>query len=162
MNVWILYHPRERLSKCTLRPLWGRDNMRLTTFPETDVIPDDALCLHVDGVPITTADAGRTVLLVDGTWRQARRMGSHLERFERRRIVGFQTAFPRKSKLFPDPRDGLASSEALYAAALCMGEHDESWLEAYYWREEFVARNRAVIDRLLAARGLTADHATTT
>ena len=154
MNVWILYHPKERLSKCTLRPLWGRDEMKLTTWPETSVIPSDVLLLHVDGRPVTTADAGRTVLLVDGTWRQAMRMGKHLTAYETRSIVGFRTAFPRKSKLFPDPSDGLASAEALYAAALCMGEADDGWLEGYYWREEFVARNREYIDRLLAEGGL--------
>lgn len=159
MLVWILYHPRERLSKCTLRPLWGRDDLKLTTWPAVDPIPADALLLHVDGEPVTVADRGRTVLLVDGTWRQALRMGTHLGRFERRAVLGFRTAFPRKSKLMPDPADGLASSEALYAAALSMGDPADHWLAGYYWREEFLARNRPLIERLQAEGGLTPAHA---
>ena len=154
MHAWILYHPKERLSKCTLRPLWGRSDLSLTTWPATGAIPEHALLLHVDGRPVTTADRGRTLLLVDGTWRQALRMGKHLTHFETRCIAGFRTAFPRKSKLWADPDGGLASSEALYAAALCMGEPDAGWLEGYYWREEFLARNRDYIARLQAAGGL--------
>ncbi len=154
MRTYILYHPKERLSKCTLRPLWGRDGFTITTWPNIDIIPDDVLMLHVEGKAISRADAGRSVLLVDGTWRQAMRMGKHLTHFEYRSIPGFRTAFPRKSKVFTDPDGGLASSEALYCAALLMGEHDERWLEGYYWREEFLARNVDYIAQLKESGGL--------
>lgn len=154
MRTYILYHPKERLSKCTLRPLWGRDGFTITTWPNTDVIPKDVLLLHPEGQPITTADAGRSILLVDGTWRQAMRMGKHLTHFEYRSIPDFRTAFPRKSKVFTDPDGGLASSEALFCAALLMGEYDPSWLKGYYWREEFVARNVDYIARLRESGGL--------
>jgi pre-rRNA-processing protein TSR3 len=154
VRTFILYHPKERLSKCTLRPLWGRDGFTITTWPNTDVIPEDVLLLHPDGKPITTADAGRAILLVDGTWRQALKMGKHLTHFEYRSIPNFRTAFPRKSKVFTDPDGGLASSEALFCAALLMGEHDESWLEGYYWREEFLARNKDYIEELIESGGL--------
>lgn len=150
MQVVILYHPRERLSKCTLRPLWGRPDVRLTTWPDLSTIPADVLHLAVDGPPLTPADAGRPILLVDGTWRQAERINGHLT-FERRRLDGFRTAFPRVSKLFADPSGGMASSEALYAASACLGAADPSWIAGYYWREEFVARNAARFAELRAA-----------
>ena len=150
MQVYILYHPRERLSKCTLRPLWGRPDVHITTWPEVGIIPADVLHLAVDGTPLTPADAGRPILLVDGTWRQALRINSHL-RYERRVLPDFRTAFPRVSKTFTDPSGGMASSEALYAASVVLGEPDRSWIAGYYWREEFLARNTERFAEILAA-----------
>jgi pre-rRNA-processing protein TSR3 len=42
------------------------------------------------------------------------------------------------SKLVPDPLGGLASVEALFLARLLLGERDESLLEDYYWKTEFL------------------------
>ena len=49
-----------------------------------------------------------------------------------------QTAYPRTSKLEPDPDTGLASVEALHVAKLLLGERDDSLLDGYHWKEAFI------------------------
>ena len=49
-----------------------------------------------------------------------------------------RTAYPRVSKVFDDPQQGLASIEALYLAKRLLGDDDASLLDGYHWREEFL------------------------
>ncbi len=51
-----------------------------------------------------------------------------------------ETAYPRRSKLFVDPVEGLATIEALYAAHCQMGRNVEELLSCYYWRDEFLEK----------------------
>ncbi len=146
--VHLLYHPRERLSKCSMRALYGRDDLVMSIWPDMDRIPLEALMLHVEGAPLAPADRGRPILLVDGTWNQARSLTQRL-RFERRGLPGFRTAFPRASKSGRDPKEGLASAEALYVASLLLGEPDPTWLGGYIWRGEFLERNAERIAALV-------------
>ena len=60
---------------------------------------------------------------------------------ERRRLPELVTAYPRKSKTFADPAQGLASIEALYATLVLLGEVHPELLAHYYWRADFLARN---------------------
>jgi pre-rRNA-processing protein TSR3 len=50
------------------------------------------------------------------------------------------TAYPRTSKCFDDPAQGLASIEALYLARALLGDKDPSLLDGYYWRDDFLRR----------------------
>ena len=50
---------------------------------------------------------------------------------------GLVTAYPRVSKVFEDPREGLASIEALSLAQKLMGHDDLSLLDNYRWKEAF-------------------------
>jgi pre-rRNA-processing protein TSR3 len=92
------------------------------------------------GAPLLSeADAGRPLLLLDSTWRllpdlEACLVGEPV----RRTLPVVETAYPRVSKLVPDPLGGLASVEALFLARLLLGERDESLLEDYYWKTEFL------------------------
>ena len=59
----------------------------------------------------------------------------------RRRVPALRTAYPRASKVFADPAQGLASVEALYAALWILGQPRPELLEGYRWRAEFLALN---------------------
>ena len=68
------------------------------------------------------------------------------DRVERRRgcfEVGapLVTAYPRRSRLFADPAQGLASVEALYAALAILGRPRPELLEGYRWASEFLRAN---------------------
>ena len=57
-----------------------------------------------------------------------------------------ETAYPRRSRIHADPESGLASIEALFAATLILGESRPELLGSYRWRDEFLERNRALIE----------------
>jgi pre-rRNA-processing protein TSR3 len=58
-----------------------------------------------------------------------------------RSLHGYKTAFPRRSKLYVDPDNGLATVEALYLAHHILGRPTDGLLEHYRWAEEFLRMN---------------------
>ncbi|MBC2594337.1 hypothetical protein H5P28_08685 [Ruficoccus amylovorans] len=84
----------------------------------------------------------RPFLLLDSTWRLLPQLEACLtgNPLPRRLPDGVRTAYPRVSKLAPEPSGGLASVEALYLARRLLGDNDPSLLANYHWREEFLAR----------------------
>jgi pre-rRNA-processing protein TSR3 len=145
----IVEHPKEKKYKCTVSLLKGREDLTFLS-PEAAESEDwgDAVLLDpsVDRV-LGPRDAGKPLILVDATWRWAERVVRRLV-CSRRRLPPFETAYPRTSKLFRDPPGGLASAEALFVAALVLGRYDESLLDGYRWRDEFLALNREAISGL--------------
>ncbi len=137
----IIRHPREKLSKCSLQPLVGRENLRFYTA-EHDFKFDATgyIVLAVGAAELTEKDRGKPLLLLDSTWRLLPRLMNRIEGEPVLRSLpgGICTAYPRVSKVFEDPMGGLASVEALYAALRIMGEEDLSLLESYHWRDIFL------------------------
>ncbi len=143
--VTVIRHPKERLAKCTLRPLHGRAEIAfLKAGPAFRFDATGFLLLAVDAVELTAADAGPPLLLLDSTWRYLPRLLACLDGVSVRRALprAVRTAYPRASKAFADPADGLASVEALYAAKRILGEDDATLLDAYPWRDAFLAQFR--------------------
>jgi pre-rRNA-processing protein TSR3 len=67
------------------------------------------------------------------------------------------TAYPRVSKLFDDPPEGLASIEALSVAFAILGSDPRPLLATYRWGEVFLRENSALFGRWIdpsARRGL--------
>ncbi len=62
-----------------------------------------------------------------------------------RSLPAWKTAYPRTSKLFEDPGQGLATIEAIYAAYKILGREAESLLSEYRWAEEFRELNCSLI-----------------
>jgi len=60
----------------------------------------------------------------------------------RRSLPDVATAYPRVSKVAQDPLAGLASVEALYLARVLLGVRDDTLLEQYHWREQFLENLR--------------------
>lgn len=94
------------------------------------------------GELLSTADRGADLLLVDCSWRRVPRLLRTVDGPLRpRRLPHLVTAYPRRSRTFPDPAEGLASVEALFAATLLLGRPWPELLAAYRWREEFLREN---------------------
>jgi len=140
VSATIIRHPKERLSKCSLRPLEGRPE--LTFFRAGGEFRFDAagfLLLDLDAPPLAPRDAGPPLLLLDSTWRLVPRLRACLDGAPiRRSLPPVATAYPRQSKVGADPRGGLASVEALYLARRVLGDRDDSLLRDYRWRDAFL------------------------
>jgi len=90
---------------------------------------------------LSAADSPRGLLLLDGTWRLAARMEPFYSHVEVRSLPVTQTAYPRKSAVFPDPNEGLATIEALYAALRVLRRETRCLLDHYHWKKEFLKLN---------------------
>jgi pre-rRNA-processing protein TSR3 len=155
MRFFIVQDYKENRRKCTLTPLAGVDGMTFLCLgprkqaPEAEV-PGGVL-LHIDGRPLHRSDADLLgdgcLLLVDSTWARVPKVLRRMKvtaggRLEKRSLPrGFITAYPRKSKLKRDPDEGLASVEALFLAAVILGEPAPDLLRHYRWSAEFLRRN---------------------
>ena len=142
----ILRHPDENLAKCTLEPLRARPDLEFVEAKAGVRIDATNMILLEVGAPVlSAADAGRSLLLLDGNWK-------HVE-FLRSRVVGSPlvrslpnvvTAYPRRNRDGLDPLVGLASVEALYLALKILGHDDPMLLSSYHWRDEFLKRVEAL------------------
>ena len=138
----VIRHPKERISKCSLRFLHERPEM--TFLRAKKGFSFDATgftLLAVDAPPLSGADADRPLLLLDSTWRYLPDLTACLvgEGVPRSIPGGVVTAYPRVSKVFEDPTTGLASVEALYVARRLLGDDDPTLLDGYHWKEPFLA-----------------------
>ena len=105
-----------------------------------------AMLLAPDAPPISAADRGRPLVLLDANWRHAAKMRRAIEPVDARAVPpGWLTAYPRRSKIHVDPEAGLATVEALFAACCALGLREDALLRYYPWRDAFLALNR---DRL--------------
>ena len=138
----VVVHPREKRSKCTVEPLRGREGFVFWTFPEMGGEPlSDYVRLALGGPTLSMDDSRRGLLVLDGTWRLADRMEKFFQSVPVRSLPDIQTAYPRVSRIYPDPKDGLATIEAIYAAYRILGRSCDGLLDGYRWRAEFLARN---------------------
>lgn len=144
----VLVHEKERPSKCSVRPLWGKPGFRFHYWPLHPNVPTPDLRgyvrLAVDAPPLTLADAESGLLILDGTWRYAERMEREYADVPARGLPPVVTAYPRVSKLFADPDTGLATIEAIYAAYVILGRDPVGLLDDYPWARAFLDRNRAL------------------
>lgn len=151
----IIRHTRENLKKCSLRGLENKADFRFFTYPDCalgkqTIGPlEGYLVLDVEGEPISPADYSLGLILIDATWRLADKMNANTSALQgclRRSIPsGFQTAYPRRQDDCPDPEAGLASIEALYISYLLMGRSIVGLLDTYYWKEQFLEKNRSIL-----------------
>ncbi len=166
-QVVIVRHPRERVAKCSLEPLNGRPGIEFhRATPQFRYDATGHLLLAVDAPLISRDDAWlddvetddleregrapvrdaagrplRPVLLLDSTWRLLPSLQAKITGTPLRRSLppSLRTAYPRVSKLGFDPEGGLASIEALYAALRLLGFDRPDLLDAYHWRDAFLA-----------------------
>jgi ribosome biogenesis protein Tsr3 len=116
---------------------------------ERTVAAEGRILLTPDGELLSDADRGRGLLLIDSSWRRvAQLLGTVEGEVVPRRLPELITAYPRKSKAHSDPAMGLASVEALYAAALILGEPADELLDDYCWRDRFLNENAQLLNEL--------------
>ncbi|MEM9382794.1 MAG: DUF367 domain-containing protein [Planctomycetota bacterium] len=153
LDVLVVRDPRESAKKCSLIPLKGVEGIEFVEYaPERRVDGGGRVLLDPEGEEIGVGDRGLPLLVLDSSWRRLPKLAATVDGEPvRRRLPPLVTAYPRKSRDFEDPGEGLASVEALYAALVLLG-HDrvDHLLEHYRWREEFLAANRERLERGVA------------
>ncbi|MGD9856665.1 MAG: hypothetical protein AB7U20_17095 [Planctomycetaceae bacterium] len=138
----IVVHPKEKRRKCTVEVLRRRADFVFRRYPDVGESPPAGYVrLGLGGIALSTADRGCGLLVLDGTWRLAERMEQDFARIPVRTLPPWKSAYPRTSKLFDDPHGGLATIEAIYAACHILGRDVSGLLDAYHWRDEFLALN---------------------
>lgn len=156
----LIRHPKERKAKCTLEPLrrqpgfvfrdanadftYDATGDLLLTLDGTDLSAEDRSLFASPAPGDDDLDLSRPrLILLDSTWRLLPTLENCLtgEPIRRRLPEGkAQTAYPRVSKLEPDPNGGLASIEALYLALKVLGDDRPELLDAYHWKDAFLAQ----------------------
>jgi pre-rRNA-processing protein TSR3 len=138
----IVRHPKENPKKCSVLPLRGRADIRFLGYPVAQVPTlEGYIRLAADGPPLSSADRECGILLLDGSWRWTDTMTAAFAHVPPRSLSGYQTAYPRVSKLGTDPSNGLASIEALFLAHHILGRPTDGLLDDYRWTAEFLERN---------------------
>ncbi|MBI5361991.1 MAG: DUF367 domain-containing protein [Planctomycetes bacterium] len=147
LDILIVRDPRESAKKCSLTPLRGMPGIRFATYAhDRRVTAGQRLLLHTEGELLSPDDAHLPLLLVDCCWRRVPTLLRTIDgEFVRRRLPPLATAYPRASDLVPDPEQGLASIEALYAALALLGDPRPELLAQYRWRTAFLALNASVL-----------------
>ncbi len=138
----IVRHPNENPRKCSVLPLRGRPDILFLGYPlhERPAL-EGYIRLAAEGPPLSEADAGAGILLLDGSWRWAGSMTRDFVDVPPRSLAGWKTAYPRVSKRGTDPDNGLASIEALFLAYHLLGRPTAGLLDHYRWAAEFLAVN---------------------
>lgn len=150
LDVLILRDPKESAKKCSLIPLRGTPGIEFVSYdPERTLDGAGRVLLDPAGEPIGPADAGLPLLVLDSSWRRLPKLratvvGDPIPR----RLPPLRTAYPRRSKDFEDPSEGLASVEALYAALRLLGHGNiDHLLTDYRWAEEFLDLNGEALSK---------------
>lgn len=143
LDVLILRDARESTAKCSLTPLRGFPGIRFVTWKHDRRFEvGERVLLHPDGQEITAPDAGRPLLLIDCAWRRVPALLATCDgTLVHRRLPPLATAYPRRSRTFVDPDQGLASVEALYAALALLGRPAPELLAGYRFADAFLAAN---------------------
>ena len=118
-SVLIIIRRGEDRDQCTIQPLRGTPGIDFLRYPlrrKPDV--SHHLLLAPEAPPLTPADAGRPLLLLDANWRHAARM-----------------------------RKAIEPVEALFAAFCILGHRDDGLLRLYPWRDDFLALNRDLVEQ---------------
>jgi len=139
-SALIIIRRGEARAKCTIQPLRGTPGLEFLPYPLRRK-PDLSryLLLAPDAPVLTTADAGRPLLLLDANWRHAEKMRKAVGPVEARSIpIEWKTAYPRRSKTHEDPEGGLATVEALFVAGCILGQRDDSLLRLYRWKDALI------------------------
>ncbi len=138
----LMIHPKENRAKCSLEPLRGREDLQFVNFSAKRLLEFPGYVrLAPSGQSLGEADRDLGILLVDASWRHAERMHAHYAAVPLRSLAGYRTAYPRVSKTFADPPEGLASVEALYIAYRILGRLTQGLLDGYRWAGEFLSLN---------------------
>lgn len=137
----IIVHPKERRAKCTVARLRGDARFQFYKSPRRPADLSQYVRLGLDGPPLGPADASQGLLVLDGTWRWVEGMTRYVAEVPIRSLPPLNTAYPRVSKTFDDPVQGLATIEAVYAALALLGRDVNGLLDGYQWSAEFLDRN---------------------
>ena len=136
---------------------------RIPQFPGLRglVLAVHAPLLSANDAEVFRSNAEASLIVLDGTWAKVDALVRNIRAADREEVVDetairdgrlgalwfrslpseLATAYPRKSKIFPDPETGLASIEALVAALEILDCPARDLLDGYRWGQEFLDKN---------------------
>lgn len=146
----ILRHRKENLKKCSLRGLEMRGDLNFYTYPNDKInFNSNYILLTLEGEELSLKDQDKGLLLIDGTWSYAKKMGESVEALgpwiKRTLPKSVRTAYPRVQTQCDDPERGLATLEALFVAYTLLNRPTIGLLDNYYWKEPFLLTNKLTI-----------------
>ena len=150
----ILMDRFENPRKCTILPQKERPDFHIRYFRGQAPIAafQSQYLLHVEGDDLATIknhlakEAASSIALIDCNWRKVQGALARVMPPMPKLVKipdGFQTAYPRRNKEGKDPEAGLATIEALFIAAAFFGHWDESLLDKYHFKNDFLRINEA-------------------
>lgn len=144
----ILMHRGESPKKCSVAPLRGFAGLNFIRYPMKRDLPSltGYVRLGISEDILTPADAAKGLLLLDANWRHAEAMEKAVEHLPVRGLPPLKTAYPRVSGYGTDPKEGLATVEALYAAWLIQGRPVKGLLDHYHWKDPFLRLNQETLE----------------
>lgn len=149
----IIRHCRENLKKCSLRNLETRSDFQFFSYPHFSTpLPDleGYLLLTLDAPPLSLSDQPYGLLVLDGTWRYAKKMEQFINpkaSFIKRSLPShYRTAYPRIQNDCSDPTRGLSSIEAIFLCYHILERNTDGLLDFYHWKEQFLQKNALVIN----------------
>lgn len=144
----VVVHERENRRKCSVEPLRGRPHFVFASFPSLGSLPDltGYVRLGIEGPRLGAEDEMAGLLVLDATWRLEEKMAARFADVPPRSLPRkWTTAYPRVSKVFADPQDGLATIEAIYAAYIALDRPVDGLLDQYRWAERFLELNHVLL-----------------
>jgi pre-rRNA-processing protein TSR3 len=146
----IVVHRAEKRSKCSVEPLRKTGQFVFWRYPKRGAESlEGYVRLGLGGPQLSAEDHDRGLVLLDGSWRWAAKMEKSYADVSVRGLGPWVTAYPRQSRVFEDPAEGLATIEALFAALCQMGRPVQGLLDSYHWGELFLQRNRGLIEHFV-------------
>ena len=166
LRFFIVRDHKENKRKCTLSPLLDEEGFEFVDLRHPDRGPrrvevPGGIVLAADAPPLEptdrsvlqNGDASARIILIDATWARVCKVLDRIsvmpgQSWLRRSIpTDVVTAYPRISKLYDDPKVGLASIEAIFAASVVLGAPRLDLLPHYRWAAEFVRLNHLTFAR---------------
>lgn len=159
--IAVLRDPREGPRKRSLRGLHERPDVAVHRYAPDRTWDATGRVLLTVGAPVLAAGDGTAAMapaglvLLDCAWSRVGTLRRTLRgAVVERSLPPLRTAFPRVSRRGDDPMEGLASVEALFAAAALLWGPDPSLLDGYVYKDAFAALNGSFF-RALGAPGLS-------
>lgn len=170
----ILRHCKEKIKKCSLRWLEDRYDLKFFSYPQdlealtsffyttissfsqytsayktmdtSTLMLAKYVLLDLRGSPLSIKDQSMGLLLLDGTWKYAKKMFRTLSfSMELRSIPHmFRTAYPRTQNNCEDPIRGLSSVETIFIAHHILKKDTADLLNTYYWKDLFLKKNQSL------------------
>ena len=149
----VIRHRKENLKKCSLRGLENRPDFSFLSYPIEELPSlDSYVLLTIDAPPLDSSDAQNGLLVLDATWRYAEKMFDWVQQKASIKLRSIppqcRTAYPRCQTACPFPEQCLASIEAIYIAYTILKRDPSQLLDQYYWKEEFIRKNKSFLDSL--------------
>lgn len=143
----IIRHRKENLKKCSLKGLEKKQDFLFFSYPtKIKQLPDlsNYVLLKMGAPELKNSDNKKDLLLIDSTWKYLDKILKIIpDNIETRSLpTKYISAYPRKQTMCPDPKQGLASIEALYLAYLITKKDTSNLLDNYYWKDKFLDINK--------------------